>query len=89
MEVSQKQLEQLNTQVKELHNTCARILMYIESDPKTKTPGLVETVSTINNRVAELEDDKKKARARMTLISSFIGFLIVLGKELIGRVWPD
>lgn len=89
MEVSQKQLEELSTEVKELHKTCARILMYIESDEKTKTPGLVETVSIINERVSELEDDKKKIRAKMTVISGFIAFLIVLGKELLGKILPD
>lgn len=62
--------------------------MYIESDSKTNTKGLVERVSDMDGRLNELEDDKKKIKAKITIISTFAGFLIVLGKELFNRVFP-
>ena len=89
MEVTKKNIQELDTQVNILNKKIDRILMYLESDDKTKTKGLVEKVSDINERVAVLEDDKNKLQAKVTILSSVIGFVIVLGKELYTKVFPE
>lgn len=89
MEINEKQIAELSSQVATLNKKFDRILLYIDSDPKTNTKGLVENMQIINERVNVLEDDKKKRKAQMTLISSLAAFLMILAKELWGKIVPN
>ena len=66
-----------------------KILFHLESDSSTNTKGLVESHHLLVYRVSTLEDDKKKIKAKVSLIAAASGFIIILIKELWSKIIPN
>lgn len=71
------------TEIKELDKKVDRILMYLESDPKTKQEGLVEKVGRIDTELENLLIREKVYVAKFSLAAFFGGAIFTAIWQLI------
>ena len=71
------------SEIKEIEKKVDRILMYLESDPKTKQEGLVEKVSRIDTELENLLIREKVYVAKFSLAAFFGGAVFTAIWQLI------
>lgn len=71
------------SEFKEIEKKVDRILMYLESDPKTKQEGLVEKVSRIDTELENLLIREKLYVAKFSLAAFFGGAIFTAIWQLI------